>query len=150
MVTTEREVFVHSRLDLETVAAIEAGFPFERYSSLVASLSLPATKVNKLLDFSERTLGRRRGQGRFSAAESDRIRRLERLWETACEIAGDAATARGWLTVSDERLDGRTPLELLKTEAGSRVVEAMLGRFETTILRRRRGLRIELVLTISK
>ena len=42
------------------------------------------------------------------------------------EIFGDDAKASRWLRKEKSRFEGRTPLEMLRTEAGARLVEEML------------------------
>ena len=43
---------------------------------------------------------------------------------------GDLTAARRWLAAPQAALAGRTPLDLLSTEAGLREVEALIGRLE--------------------
>lgn len=62
----------------------------------------------------------------LSREESDRAVRLARIMALAEEIFGDQDRAFRWLRKPKHRFDGRTPLELLATEAGARLVEEML------------------------
>jgi putative toxin-antitoxin system antitoxin component (TIGR02293 family) len=58
--------------------------------------------------------------------ESDRAVRIARIASLAEEVFGDDAKAARWLRKAKARFEGRTPLELLRTEAGARLVEEML------------------------
>ena len=58
--------------------------------------------------------------------ESDRAVRIARIASLAEEVFGDDAKAGRWLRKIKERFDGRTPLEVSRTEAGARLVEEML------------------------
>ena len=58
--------------------------------------------------------------------ESDRAVRIARITSLAEEVFGDDAKAGRWLRKVKERFDGRTPLEVSRTEAGARLVEEML------------------------
>jgi putative toxin-antitoxin system antitoxin component (TIGR02293 family) len=58
--------------------------------------------------------------------ESDRAVRIARITSQAEEVFGDDAKAARWLRKPKARFEGRVPLELLRTEAGSRIVEEML------------------------
>ena len=58
--------------------------------------------------------------------ESDRAVRIARITSLAEEVFGDDAKAGRWLRKIKERFDGRTPLEVSRTEAGARLVEEML------------------------
>jgi putative toxin-antitoxin system antitoxin component (TIGR02293 family) len=58
--------------------------------------------------------------------ESDRAVRLARISSLAEEVFGDDAKASRWLRKVKTRFEGRSPLEMLRTEAGARLVEEML------------------------
>ncbi|HUH63069.1 MAG TPA: antitoxin Xre/MbcA/ParS toxin-binding domain-containing protein [Terracidiphilus sp.] len=58
--------------------------------------------------------------------ESDRAVRIARITAIAEEVFGDDAKASRWLRKPKMRFDGRSPLEVLRTEAGARLVEEML------------------------
>ena len=55
----------------------------------------------------------------------------ERVFGRALELfEGDSQAAERWLSSPRAALGGATPLELAKTEAGAREVEALIGRLE--------------------
>jgi len=58
--------------------------------------------------------------------ESDRAVRIARIASLAEEAFGDDAKASRWLRKAKTRFEGRSPLEMLRTEAGARLVEEML------------------------
>ena len=58
--------------------------------------------------------------------ESDRAVRFARITSLAEEVFGNDAKASRWLRKPKSRFEERTPLELLRTEAGARLVEEML------------------------
>lgn len=58
--------------------------------------------------------------------ESDRAVRIARISSLAEEVFGDDAKASRWLRKAKARFEERTPLELLRTEAGARLVEELL------------------------
>jgi putative toxin-antitoxin system antitoxin component (TIGR02293 family) len=62
--------------------------------------------------------------------ESDRAVRIARITSLAEEVFGDDAKAGRWLRKIKERFQGRTPLEVSRTEAGARLVEEMLLQFD--------------------
>jgi putative toxin-antitoxin system antitoxin component (TIGR02293 family) len=75
-----------------------------------------------------RTLYARRQKGTLSREQSDFVVRLARIQAIADEVFGDRESAYGWLRDPNGALDGEPPLDLLDTEEGGRVVEAVLGR----------------------
>src|SRR3984885_13705415 len=58
--------------------------------------------------------------------ESDRAVRIARITSLAEEVFGDDAKASRWLRKAKTRFEGRAPMELLRPEAGSRLVEEIL------------------------
>jgi putative toxin-antitoxin system antitoxin component (TIGR02293 family) len=62
--------------------------------------------------------------------ETERRLRAERILSLAETVFGNPAKALLWLRGTDELLAGRTPLSLLRTEAGGRVVEGMLWQID--------------------
>ena len=62
----------------------------------------------------------------LSHDESDRAVRIARITSLAEEVFGEDAKASRWLRKAKARFGGRTPLELVRTEAGARLVEEML------------------------
>jgi putative toxin-antitoxin system antitoxin component (TIGR02293 family) len=58
--------------------------------------------------------------------ESDRAVRVARIASLAEEVFGEDAKASRWLRKPKARFASRTPLEMLATEAGARLVEEML------------------------
>ena len=74
-----------------------------------------------------RTLVHRKSKHeRLTHDESDRAVRIARITSLAEEVFGDDAKAGRWLRKVKERFDGRTPMEVSRTEAGARLVEEML------------------------
>ena len=64
---------------------------------------------------------------RFSIEESDRIVRILRLTAFGEKVFGDRERFWQWFRAPKRQFDGRSPLSLLATEAGARVVEDRLG-----------------------
>jgi putative toxin-antitoxin system antitoxin component (TIGR02293 family) len=56
--------------------------------------------------------------------------RLNRVFAFAKRIWGNERDAAEWLAAPHMELDGATPYSLLRTEAGGRVVETLLGAIE--------------------
>jgi len=62
--------------------------------------------------------------------ESDRVVRLTRIQALAEDTFGDVAKANRWLRESLGVLDGKSPLELARTESGARLVEQILAKID--------------------
>jgi putative toxin-antitoxin system antitoxin component (TIGR02293 family) len=64
----------------------------------------------------------------LTVEESDRAVRLVRTQSLAEETFGDAGKANRWLRKELAELGGETPLTVAQTEAGARLIEAILGK----------------------
>lgn len=74
-----------------------------------------------------RTLKHRRQRNEsLSIDESDRLRRVARIYELAVKVYGDREDGRHWLTGAKRRFDGKTALAMLRTEAGEHAVQEFL------------------------
>lgn len=107
---------------------IRKGLPYDALEGLMGLLGLSLREIAGLLLISERTLARRRRQGHFTQAESDRLVRLRRLVEEAVDaFDGHREEAVEWLRMPKTLLSGETPLQHADTEPGLRAVEDMLS-----------------------
>lgn len=100
---------------------------------------LPASSINRLISLgitrSEidalviplRTLQHRRSRReKLTVDESDRVLRIARLLAQAQSVYESRQRALDWLRRSHPRLRNRAPLEMSKTDTGSRIVEELL------------------------
>jgi putative toxin-antitoxin system antitoxin component (TIGR02293 family) len=74
-----------------------------------------------------RTLQHRRSRReRLTLEESDRVLRIVRILSSTESVYGNRERALAWLRKPHARLEGRSPLSLVKTDTGSRMVEELL------------------------
>ncbi len=74
-----------------------------------------------------RTLQHRRSRReKLTVEESDRVLRMIRTLSIAQAIYGSRERALAWMRRPQPRLEERTPLSLLRTDTGSRLVEELL------------------------
>lgn len=90
------------------------------------SLGLERGEIDSII-IPQRTLQHRRSRReRLTVEESDRVLRAIRVLSLTESVYGSRERALAWLRKPHTRLDGRTPLSLLKTDTGSRIVEELL------------------------
>ena len=110
---------------------VEAGFPYRTFETLRRNLDFQSDELAKLVQISERTLARRREQGRLTAEESDRLLRVSRVFGKALALfEGDLNAARTWFAMPAPALGNRTPQSVSSTGLGAREVENLIGRLE--------------------
>ena len=117
-----------ARLSSHAPTDVRAGLPYDELRRLAALLDLSQHEMASLLLISERTLARRRREGRFTQSESDRLVRLIRLVRQAADaFDGHVPEAVVWLTTPKTLLAGETPLQHADTEPGLADVRDMLS-----------------------
>ena len=78
-----------------------------------------------------RTLQHRRSRNeRLTIEETDRVIRALRVFSAAEGVYESRERALQWLRRPHPRLGGRTPISLLKTDTGARIVEELLGQID--------------------
>jgi len=106
---------------------IEKGIAASIVGKIVDADILSRSEIERLVP--ARTLARRiSGRERLKSQEADAIGRLLRLAAYGELMLGDKAFVHKWLRLSNPALKGRIPIELARTEAGAREVEAILTR----------------------
>jgi putative toxin-antitoxin system antitoxin component (TIGR02293 family) len=113
------------RSDRDLVALVENRLSPTAVKALVRSGLTDAEAWHLIVP--RRTLAHRIARHEpLSTEESDKAVRVARITAMAERAFGDAERAWRWMREPKRRFDGRAPLELLATEAGSRVVEETL------------------------
>jgi putative toxin-antitoxin system antitoxin component (TIGR02293 family) len=111
--------------DAEILGIVERQLAPAVIKRLIA-LGLARTEVDAII-IPQRTLQHRRSRReKLTVEESDRVLRAIRVLARAEAVYGSRERALGWLRRANPRLEGRTPLLLLKTDTGSRMVEELL------------------------
>jgi putative toxin-antitoxin system antitoxin component (TIGR02293 family) len=115
------------RLDL---SRIESGVPLATMLDFVTSSGVPLKDLYDVV-IPARTLKHRRTRREpLSLDESDKLARVVRVFDHALAVFDSIDRARAWLNAPKKRFDGRTPLDMLRTDIGGRLVEEMLGQIE--------------------
>ena len=105
---------------------VERGVPL---SALEEFSAYSGVKLKDLLEvvIPPRTLKHRRQRGEpLNIDESDRLGRTAKMYELAVRVFGDREDGREWFTLPKDRFEGRSPLAMLRTEAGEQAVREFL------------------------
>jgi putative toxin-antitoxin system antitoxin component (TIGR02293 family) len=79
----------------------------------------------------KRTMARRKSESaNLNQVETDRAFRVAHVIKNAERVFGNKEKAHGWLRSPRPRFSGQTPLSMLATEVGTRMVEETLGQIE--------------------
>ncbi len=119
---------VHSDFDL--FAAAIKGLAPEAAAKILESGLLKPDELYELV-IPRRTFDRRLEEKQpLTVVESDRLLRVVRVIVRAIEALGDVEKASTWLRTDNRSLRGMSPMTLLETDIGARLVERTLGRIE--------------------
>jgi putative toxin-antitoxin system antitoxin component (TIGR02293 family) len=92
----------------------------------LAALGLDRLEIDAVVIPSRTLQHRRSRREKLTVEESDRVLRVIRVLSWTETVYGTRERALAWLRSPQERFGGRTPLSLLKTDTGSRMVEELL------------------------
>ena len=116
---------VHS--DAEMAVAIDEGFTVRTIDAL-KSLGITDREVSSHI-IKPRTLSHRRAsRSKLTVEESDRAARVARTLALTKRTFANKDKADRWLHKNLGALGGRTPMALIRTDAGARIVENLLAR----------------------
>jgi putative toxin-antitoxin system antitoxin component (TIGR02293 family) len=121
------------RTTSDLAAAVEAGLPVASLDIVVrrvAGETRQATEL-KYRVVPKTTLQRRRT--RLSLEESERLERLARLTALAEQVWDDPELAHEFLVSPQPQLGGERPVDLIRTDLGTRRVEDLLWSLEYSL-----------------
>ena len=115
------------RSDADMASAVASGLRVDAIDALKES-GLTEAEVGSLI-IKPRTLSHRQARGsRLTVDESDRAARVARGLVLAERTFANREKAHRWLRRYLGALGGRAPMDLIRTDAGARVVESLLAR----------------------
>jgi putative toxin-antitoxin system antitoxin component (TIGR02293 family) len=114
---------VSSELELPSLA--QRGLPLTTINRMTRQ-GLTRDEVHSLVIHRRTFKHRKSNQQRLSPEESDRAIRAARILARAQAVFGDSPSALQWIRQPKSRFEGKTPLQMMVTECGSRLVEEML------------------------
>jgi len=126
-----RTLGIRTNDPLKVIRTLQVGLPYRAYQQFLDKTGLNSESVVRIVGVANRTLARRKEQGKLSHSESERLLRLSIVYENALELfEGDAVATRQWLDSPQKALGGKSPLTLAESELGAREVEDLIGRLE--------------------
>jgi putative toxin-antitoxin system antitoxin component (TIGR02293 family) len=112
---------------LDLALAIQGGLSVKALEEAIDRYGLTTIELEQII--SRKTLSRRREKGEaLTVEESNRLARLVRAFAVAEGVLGTLDKATQWMRQGNRALRGQTPMSLLTTDQGARLVEQILGR----------------------
>lgn len=113
----------------DVASLVEKRLPAATIKALVRG-GLSDAEVYQLI-VPRRTLAHRIAKHQpLSKGESDKAVRVARITAMAEQVFGEPERAWRWLRKPKRRFEGKTPVEMLASEAGARLVEETIGQID--------------------
>ena len=119
---------VKQRSAMDWISVVRKGLSAAAIDAMAKAIRVTQSELATTLAIPERTLARRKKEGRLNSEESAKLVRLARVIGRAAETFEDLDAALDWLKSPNAALSGASPLSLLDTEIGAESVTDTLGR----------------------
>lgn len=119
---------------LDYVALSRKGLQKKALATLASVMSIPMKEMAELLNLSYKTLGRKRNEDTMDSLSSSLAIEMAQLVARGLSVFGDQDRLQRWLQRPNHALSGQTPLSLLNSPTGIRLVGSILTRIEEGIL----------------
>jgi putative toxin-antitoxin system antitoxin component (TIGR02293 family) len=106
--------------------AVERGLPLSALENFCTVSGLALKDLLEIVIPARTLKHRRQKKESLSLDESDRLVRVTHVFDLALRVWGNREDAREWLLLSKDRFEGKSPLAMLRTQAGERAVEEFL------------------------
>lgn len=116
------------RSAMDWISVVRKGLSAAAIDAMAKAIRVTQSELATTLAIPERTLARRKKEGRLNSEESAKLVRLARVIGRAAETFEDLDAALDWLKSPNAALSGASPLSLLDTEIGAESVTDTLGR----------------------
>lgn len=113
------------RSDQQMLKIVEDRLPTSSIKRLLA-LGITRSEIDTVVIPSRTLQHRRSRREKLTVEESDRVLRIARLLSQSDEVYGSRERALAWLRRPHPRLRHRTPIDMARTDTGSRIVEELL------------------------
>jgi len=111
--------------ELELAALAERGLPLTTVGRMTKH-GLTRDEVHALVIHRRTFKHRKSSHQKLSREESDRAIRTARILARAQATFGDSEAALDWVREPKMRFEGKSPIQMMSTETGGRLVEEML------------------------
>jgi putative toxin-antitoxin system antitoxin component (TIGR02293 family) len=124
------EMALQNASGYDIIDTIRLGLPKAGVDAFLEKTSVDREKLSQVLHISTRQLNRYKPEQRLSPEQSNFLYEVTRIYTRALDILGDKATAEHWLAREQLALGNHTPLQLLDTTEGVRLVDDLLSQIE--------------------
>ena len=114
----------------DIIDTIRLGLPKAGVDAFLEKTNVDREKLSQVLHISTRQLNRYKPEQRLSPEQSNFLYEVTRIYTRALDILGDKVTAEHWLEREQVALGNHSPLQMLDTTEGVRLVDDLLSQIE--------------------
>ncbi len=114
----------------EIITYIRNGIPSRAINSVLENTSVSRAQLSSILHINDLDIKQYDEQEKLSIDQSNILYEFARLYVRGLDILGDKQTLDQWLNRQNLALGEKTPLELLDTIEGFRLVDNLLAQIE--------------------
>lgn len=114
----------------DIIDSIRLGLPKRGVDAFLEKTNVNREQLSQVLHISTRQLNRYKPEQRLSPEQSNYLFELTRIYTRAVDVLRDQSTAEHWLGRQQLALGNHTPLQLLDTTEGVRMVDDLLSQIE--------------------
>lgn len=118
----------------DRVHNVRNGISFDLFEQIKNEMETTLKDISKNLKISAKTLDRRKKEGKLNPSETEKILRLEKVFNKALDVFEDKNDAIKWLKEKNIYLNNVSPISLCDTEPGGNEAFNLLGRIEHGVL----------------
>jgi len=119
-----------ARHPVTVIDRIRNGLPVSGIAAFLDKTSVSRSQLSHILHISTRQMSRYGTEERLSPEQSNFLYELARIYTRAVDVLGDQPTAEHWLNRKNTALGDHSPLALLDTAEGVRLVDDLLTQIE--------------------
>jgi putative toxin-antitoxin system antitoxin component (TIGR02293 family) len=116
--------------EFQIIECIREGLPKRTIHSVLQNTTISLTQLSWILHISTKQLKRYTDEDRLSSEQSNFLYEFSRLYVRTIDVLGDKGTADGWLHRPNTALNSKSPIEMLDTVEGFRMVEDLISQIE--------------------
>lgn len=115
---------------MEIIALAKKGLPKRSADVMAKGVGLTDREMARILNISERTYHRYKSETMLDTAATERLLQLFMLYKKGEEVFEDIEKFKRWVRHQHVLFGEKSPLDMLDTTTGIRLVEDELGRIE--------------------
>ncbi|MGR3317756.1 MAG: type II RES/Xre toxin-antitoxin system antitoxin [Candidatus Anammoxibacter sp.] len=113
---------------------VRNGISYDLFEQIKNEIETSLKEISENLKINAKTLDRRKKEAKLNPVETEKILRLEKVFNKALDVFEDKNDSIKWLKEKNVHLGDVSPISLCDTEPGGNEAFNLLGRIEHGVL----------------